>query len=97
MKGWYVAPGFVMYSGRNFFGIPEGYIPGADRASNSTLKTHLYKGTFDNPGLPMCKNGWNRDSGRAYSIWRNNIGPNFLCWTCVKRARAGKGGKKARK
>lgn len=90
-------PGKAIPFVNSLFGIPEGYIPGADRAVSSTRKTHLYKGTFDNPGLPMCKNGWNRDNGRSYSIWRNNIGPNFLCWTCVNRARAGKSGKKARK
>lgn len=67
--------------------IPNGYITGQSRDHDDDHKvTHLYKGTFDEPGLPMCKRGWNRDNGTAYSIWRNNISPGGICKICLKRA-----------
>ena len=67
--------------------IPDGYISGQSRDhKHDNRVTHLYKGTFGDPGWPMCKRGWNRDNGTAYSIWRNNIGPVGLCSICVRRA-----------
>lgn len=73
-----------------FFDVPEGYIPGLSRCGGAaTQRTHLYKGDFADPGLPMCRHGWNRDGGESYSIWRNNVGPKGICQTCLKRARAG--------
>lgn len=71
--------------------IPEGYISGQSRDHNDDHKvTHLYKGTFSDPGAPMCKRGWNRDEGTGYSIWRNNISPVGLCKICVRRAMEGR-------
>jgi hypothetical protein len=73
-------------------GIPEGYITGRDRTDDGDRKvTHLYHGDFGDPGLPMCKRGWNGDLG-GYSIWRNNIGPKGVCKVCLRRAQAGKEG-----
>ena len=69
--------------------IPNGYITGQERSTDKGQVTHLYKGTFANVGLPMCKRGWNRDGGTSYSIWRNNIGKGGLCKTCLKRALKG--------
>ena len=76
--------------------IPAGYIPGQGRDADGylrrTRKTHLYKGDFADPGLPMCKRGWNRDGGESYSIWRNNIGEAGICAVCLKRAKLGLNG-----
>jgi len=69
--------------------IPNGYIPGQDRDTDRGQVTHLYKGTFGDLGLPMCKRGWNRDEGTSYSIWRNNIGKGGICKVCFKRALKG--------
>ena len=49
--------------------------------------SHLYKGDFSNPGYPMCKNGWNRDNGESYSIFRNNISKKGVCKVCLRRAK----------
>ena len=68
--------------------IPVGYITGLSREpeAHNRLVAHLYRGTFDNPGAPMCKRGWNRDNGAAYSIWRNNVGIKGICKVCMRRA-----------
>jgi hypothetical protein len=68
--------------------IPEGYIVGLVRDSGATNSRsgHLYKGTFDDPGLPMCSLGWNR--GSHYSIWRGQSGKG-VCKICLRRAEAG--------
>ncbi len=63
------------------------YIPGQDRDPQKNVVTHLYHGTFNEPGLPMCKRGWNRGDG--YSIWRNNIGDKGICKVCARRAAKG--------
>jgi hypothetical protein len=55
-------------------------------------ETHLYKGTFSAPGLPMCQRGWNRHFGTSYSIWRNNISESGICPVCLDRAQRGLGG-----
>ena len=68
------------------FNVPEGYITGQNRITDRR-RTHLYQGPFDNPGLPMCRHGWNNGWNNPYSIWRNNIGPQGLCKTCMKRAK----------
>lgn len=68
----------------------NGYIVGMDRIPEPECQrkvTHLYKGTFDDPGLPMCKKGWNRGDG--YSIWRGNISEKGICKVCLKRANEG--------
>lgn len=69
--------------------IPAGYIVGLSRIRPDTTVAHLYKGTFADPGLPMCARGWNRDGGESYSIFRNNVGKRGVCRTCMRRAKAG--------
>jgi len=69
--------------------IPDGYIPGLGRDVPHPKIAHLYKGDFSDPGLPMCKRGFNRDNGYSYSIWRNNVGVNGICSICLRRARKG--------
>lgn len=76
--------------------IPEGYIVGLGRDFPYPKTSHLYKGDFEDPGLPMCRHGWNRFSRRAYSIWRGQSGER-ICSVCLKRALAGKGGIPAKK
>jgi hypothetical protein len=75
--------------------IPEGYIAGLSRRRvrrdhNGDVQytvSHLYKGTFDEIGQPMCKSGYEAEGD--ISIWRGNIGPKGLCSVCLRRARAG--------
>jgi hypothetical protein len=66
------------------------YITGLNREPHADrrFKSHLYRGTFGDPGMPMCWRGWNRDGGTAYSIWRNNVGLG-VCQDCKRRAYAG--------
>lgn len=84
--------------------IPVGYIMGLVRDRSPLQpgyyrfkKSHLYKGDMADPGLPMCRNGWNRDGGLSYSIWRNNTSPTGVCEVCLKRARAGLDGIESKK
>jgi hypothetical protein len=72
-----------------FLGVPEGYITGLGRDYPHPKLAHLYEGTFNEPGNPMCRRGWNRDNGQAYSIWRNNIGERGICLICLRRAQKG--------
>ncbi len=72
--------------------IPDGYIAGLGRDYPHPNLAHLYKGTFADPGLPMCRRGWNRDGGQAYSIWRGNLGEGGVCRICLRRALEGKEG-----
>lgn len=77
--------------------IPGGYIAGMDRSNEgSRIVTHLYKGNFNDPGLPMCVRGWNRASGMEYSIFRGNISDAGICRICLRRALAGRDGVEAR-
>ncbi len=69
--------------------IPDGYISGLGRDVPHPKLAHLYEGTLADPGLPMCRRGWNRDDGTSYSIWRNNIGERGICLICLKRAMKG--------
>jgi hypothetical protein len=62
------------------------YITGLGRDWPHPQLAHLYEGPFNDPGRPMCARGWNRDSGTAYSIWRNNIGARGICKVCLRRA-----------
>jgi hypothetical protein len=71
------------------FGVPEGYITGLGRDYPHPKLAHVYKGTLADPGKPMCRRGWNRDNGQAYSIWRNNIGEKGICLICLRRAQKG--------
>lgn len=68
--------------------IPDGYIAGLvrDDYEHNRHVTHLYKGTFNDPGDPMCRYGWNRLEW-GYSIWRNVIGSSGLCKICLRRVR----------
>ena len=62
------------------------YITWVDRTDWGEKRvTHLYKWTFQDPWLPMCKRGWNRWD--SYSIFRNNISKKWICKICEKRAK----------
>lgn len=74
----------------------QGYISGLDR-NDQHLVAHLYKGTFSEPGLPMCVRGWNRSNGSGYSIFRGDVGEAGVCRICERRALAGKDGVASRK
>ena len=74
------------------------YIPGQFRGNNGeNMVTHLYKGTFSEPGFPMCSRGWQRKwydkDGKIedyeYSIFRNNVSNAGICKVCQRRADAG--------
>ncbi len=67
--------------------IPAGYITGLGRDYPHPPLAHLYRGDFQDPGLPMCARGWNR--GNEYSIWRGNQGKKGVCKVCLRRARQG--------
>jgi hypothetical protein len=69
--------------------IPEGYILGLGRDYPHPPISHLYEGTFSEPGYPMCRHGWNRDNGQTASIWRGNMGKYGVCEICLRRARKG--------
>lgn len=71
--------------------VPEGYVIGLGRdLPPHTKVAHLYKGTFQDPGDPMCPRGWNRDDGESYSIWRNQTGDTGICMVCMRRAHEGR-------
>lgn len=72
--------------------IPTGYILGLGRDYPHPRIAHLYKGSFGDPGLPMCRYGWNRGGGETYSIWRGNMGQDGVCAICLRRARQGLNG-----
>lgn len=67
--------------------VPDGYIIGLvrDPYNENNHVAHLYKGTVDDPGDPMCKRGWNREK-YGYSIWRNVVGHKGICKICLRRA-----------
>jgi len=73
-----------------FRSVPDGYITGLGRDYPHPRTAHLYKGTFSDPGDPMCARGWNRDGGTSYSIWRNNVGDGGICKICIRRANEGR-------
>lgn len=79
----------------NFHQVPEGYITGLDRNNQDTV-AHLYEGTFDEPGNPMCRRGWNRRDGHGFSIFRNNVGRKGICKVCMRRALKGLKGVEAK-
>ena len=71
------------------------YITGVFRGENGqNMVTHLYQGTFSDPGFPMCSRGWQRKwrdaSGKIedweYSIFRGNISNAGICKICLRRA-----------
>lgn len=74
------------------------YITGVFRGENGqNMVTHLYRGTFTEPGFPMCSRGWQRkwydENGKLedyeYSIFRNNVSNAGICSVCYKRALKG--------
>lgn len=67
------------------------YRPGLGRDTPYPKRSHLYEMgenemDFQNP---MCRWGWNRDYGEAYSIWRGNVGEWGTCKICIRRAEKG--------
>lgn len=76
--------------------IPEGYIEGMDRNDQDKVVSHIYKGTFYDPGLPMCLRGWNRSDGERYSIFRGNTSAKGTCRVCLRRALKGLDGVESR-
>jgi hypothetical protein len=60
------------------------YVTGLDR-NDQHLVAHLYRGTYDKPGNPMCARGWNRSDGSDYSIFRN-CEQKRICKVCLRRA-----------
>lgn len=62
------------------------YVTGLDR-NEQRQRVHLYKGTFQRVGNPMCWRGWNRLNGHGYSIFRNVLGEG-VCLVCLRRALA---------
>ena len=69
-------------------GMPPGYIMGLGRDVPHPRVAHMYKGTFGEPGLGMCRYAYNRKE-EGYSIWRGNEGRDGVCQICWKRAMAG--------
>jgi hypothetical protein len=65
------------------------YVVGQDR-NDDTIVSHLYRGTFAEPGQPMCLRGWNRSGGEGYSIFRDAVTNNKVCRICMRRAKEGK-------
>lgn len=72
------------------------YVTGVFKGDNgNNMVTHLYNGTFSDPGFPMCSRGWQRkyydENGKLedyeYSIFRNNISSKGICKICIKRAK----------
>jgi hypothetical protein len=68
------------------------FIAGMNRAASNPehLKTHLYDGTFTEPGMPLCQYGY--DANGDYSIWRNNVSEAGICTLCRRRAEMGGSG-----
>ena len=78
--------------------IFNGYVCGMGRnPGEEKLVTHLYKGDNSDPGLPMCRRGWNRANGFAYSIFRGIISEAGICSVCLRRALEDKDGVKPKK
>lgn len=70
----------------------DGYIEGMDRGDAGERRvSHLYKGDFNDPGLPMCQRGWNRGED-GYSIFRGVQSPKGTCAICLRRAIGGNEG-----
>lgn len=70
--------------------IPIGFVSGMGRLEHQEFqKTHLYKGTFDQPGMPMCMKGYNDGTGKGYSIFRNIVSAGGICKVCIRRAEEG--------
>lgn len=76
----------------------KNYISGVFRGTGGEkMVAHLYDGTFEAPGNPMCSRGWQRKyfdkNGKLinweYSIFRNNQSKAGLCKICEKRAAEG--------
>lgn len=65
------------------------YVIGQDRNEEKAVP-HLYRGTFERVGDPMCVRGWNRLNGHGWSIFRNTEPESSVCRVCLRRANAKK-------
>ena len=65
-----------------------GYLFGLRRYPPAKI-SHLYTGSFNNVGKPMCKRGWTYPDRSGFSIFRGNQGENGTCDICLRRADAG--------
>jgi len=55
----------------------KGFITVVDRSKDYPVgMTHIYTGSFNDPGEPMCRYA-------PYSFWRNNYTSKF-CKICIK-------------
>jgi hypothetical protein len=71
--------------GCNRLRVPRGYVCGMFRGGGIT---HLYEGTFDCVGMPMCV------EARVYSrlsVARDNISALGVCDVCMRRAKLERG------
>lgn len=64
--------------------VGRAYVIGLDRNEQGSV-AHLYRGTFQRVGNPMCRRGWNRSNGFGWSIFRNCLGRG-ICKVCLRRA-----------
>lgn len=73
------------------------YVSGVFRGDGGErMVTHLYKGEFGGPLVPMCSRGWQRKyfdkDGKLidweFSIFRNNYSEAGICAVCQRRAAA---------
>lgn len=63
-----------------------GYSTGVDRSlrgQQGLLRSHIYKGEYDNLEKPMCNRGYRDKKNKSFSIWRNNFGSG-ICRNCLK-------------
>lgn len=72
------------------------YVTGLDRSTRwgghagDHIVSHLFDGTFGDPGKPLCRKAYDMDGG--WSIWRGNVGSKGICKVCKRRADAGLNG-----
>ena len=71
----------------------RGYIEGLARVSfkdcgpvSDSTCSHLYRGTFQEVGAPLCPKGWRMGVVGDVSIFRGNTGGGGLCLRCIKAA-----------
>lgn len=66
------------------------YVEAIGRNRGEELQhSHLYAVMDDGDYLPMCRYGWNRSDGAAFSIFRGWSGARGLCRVCQRRSAAG--------
>lgn len=71
----------------------ERYRPGIERGSYTQTDTeekvtHLWElgQNFMDYKFPMCRRGYNRENGQAYSIFRGHVSTKGICKICLTRA-----------